>query len=103
MYIGEDRTLVGYPIRKIRDVLATALEPPGELKISPFQDVLGLDKEAALEVAQSLEPTYLQPKHDNIFRRGRPPKTIYESRRVEEIIFAYRGRAGGENCLSSPS
>ena len=51
MYIGEDQTLVGYPIRRIRDVLATALEPPDELKISPFQDVLGLDKEAALEVA----------------------------------------------------
>ena len=40
MYIGEDQTLVDYPIRKIRAVLATALEPPGELEISPFQNML---------------------------------------------------------------
>ena len=111
MYIGEDRTLVGYPIRKIRDVLATALEPPGELKISPFQDVLGLDKEAALEVAQSLEPTYLQPKHDNIFRRGRPPKTIHKwaltgdgvrlAKARDTRVPRAEAKAGVESCIEA--
>ena len=67
MYISEEQTLAGHPMRKIRDVLATALEPPCKLGIRPFQDVLGLDKETALEVAQSLERTYLQPAHHKIF------------------------------------
>ena len=51
MYIPEDEVFAGQPMRKIRDVLATALQSPENLlNIEPFQKVLGLDPEQAVEV-----------------------------------------------------
>ncbi len=112
MYIGEEQTLAGHPMRKIRDVLATALEPPCKLGIRPFQDVLGLDKETALEVAQSLERTYLQPDHDEIFKI-RPPRseTVHNwtltgdgvrlAKARDIRISRAEAKAGVESCIEA--
>ncbi len=112
MYIGEEQTLAGRPMRKIRDVLATALEPPCKLGIRPFQDVLGLDKETALEVAQSLERTYLQPDHDEIFKI-RPPRseTVHNwtltgdgvrlAKARDIRISRAEAKAGVESCIEA--